>query len=773
MTGPNPEANLLPPTYLGGPEITTENCEREPIHIPGSVQPHGALLVVNAEGGQVLQASENLPAFLGVGAPEALGRPLGALLGGLAGVDGARVESQITEALPDGVADNVQFRVPLRTGSGMESAAPLTLTAHRVGERLIVELEPTQPDTVGLAYRRRNAVFAMEGAASLVELAQVAVTAARDLSGFDRVMLYRFAPDHSGEVLAEARREDLGSFLAHRFPASDIPPQARALYVRHLLRLTADVNAAPVPLLPRLDPVTNAPVPLGGAVLRATSPIHLQYLRNMGVASSLSVSIVVDGRLWGLIACHHQTPHVTSPELRSTLEELGRLLNLQVQLKERAEVDAFRERLRGGHQRVLQAAARSTAPLDALSDPGLRLRELMNAGGLALHFEGQWRTLGAAPGTADLEALLGWLRATEPGTLYSTDELGAAWPPAAELPGVASGLLALSIGHGWREALLWFRPEVPRTVAWGGATPEFAKDGLGPRQSFETYLETVQGRALPWHEGERSEASALGETLTATLGERLTTLRSLNDQLARSGAEWRELAFVIAHTVKEPVRLIHQFVELFGLRQGADIDPESRTLSQFVTRETGRLHRLITDLYAYIELLSYPALSPVDVTPVQFVQDVVDAVPGAAGRVTVDVSGASGADRPVRVDAVKGREALRQVVVNALTYSPPGSAVTVTVRQDAHSTTFTVADQGPGIPPQYRDRAFQLFQRLVPGQTDDPAGTGLGLPLARKIAELHGGTLSLDAAPGPGARFTLRLPLDLPAPAMPLSGAGA
>lgn len=231
------DPTLLPPTYLGGPPIDRNNCEREPIHIPGSVQPHGALLVVDAGSDLILQASDNIREFLGLSTEELLGQPLSAAL------DTQTVQN-LREALPESVPDSLQYRL---TWTGPRLPGPLALTAHRVPGRFIVELEPATPQDAGGPQELRNAVFALDATASVQELAQVAVEAVRELTGFDRVMMYRFEPDDSGLVIAEARRHDIGSFLHHRFPESDIPRQARALYVRHLLRLTADVNAPPCP----------------------------------------------------------------------------------------------------------------------------------------------------------------------------------------------------------------------------------------------------------------------------------------------------------------------------------------------------------------------------------------------------------------------------------------------------------------------------------------------------------------------------------------------
>ena len=742
----SPKDDLLPPSYLGGPQITGENCHREAIHIPGSIQPHGALLVVRAENEgtphEVLQASENLGEFLEIGPAAALGQPLEALFG-------PQVSRGIVQALPLGTTDRLQYRTTLQTPT------PLALTAHRVEERLVLEIEAFPAESSEDNNHLRNAVFALESAQTLAGLLETAAEAARNLSGFDRVMLYRFAEDNSGEVVAESCRADLAPFLGHRFPESDIPAQARALYVRHALRLTADVGAAPSPLTPRLDPLTQAPTPLGGAVLRATSPMHLHYLRNMGVASSLSVSIVVDGRLWGLISCHHHTPRVTSPSVRAALEEVGRLLNLQIQLKEQADVAVFRQQLAAGHQQVLDTAARTLSPLQALSDPALGLSELLRAGGVALRLEGEWRTLGATPPAEGLEKLLAWLQAGEDEFLLVTDHLGSRLAEAGAWTDVASGLLAVSIGRGWQEAVLWFRGEQPQVALWGGATPDHAKTELGPRQSFATYIEDIRGHAEPWHTGEIAEAQALARGLSATLGERLSTLRKLNDDLTRSNEEWRKFAFVISHDLQEPVRLIGQFMDLFRLRQGDNLDEQTAQLTHYVNRETARIGSLTADLYTYTELLSYPELNLQAISLSDLLrQTLADLAPLAESK-QLKFSGPT-KDLILNVDGPKLQLALGHVIRNALTFGRVPVQLSVSAEEAAGQVTLKVQDNGPGVPKEYQERLFELFQRL--GKAGTAEGNGVGLTLARKVAELHGGTLTMQSTLGQGTTLTFVLP---------------
>lgn len=786
-----PAAPWLTPTYLGGETVTVDNCAREPIHIPGSVQPQGALLVADAHTLEVLQASRNAPQYLGHDAGVLAGQALAGLLG-------AAEAQRLRDALPPGSPDTLNYRTVLNLPGAGGRPHTLILSAHCTGKRLVLEFEPGQAQTVAEAQRLRNALFAMENAESLVELAQVAVRAVRDLTGFDRVMLYRFLPDDSGDVIAESKRSDLGSFLGHRFPESDIPAQARALYVRHMLRLTADVTDPQVPLEPLLDPQTGQPAQLGGAVLRATSPIHVQYLRNMGVASSLSVSIVVGDRLWGLIACHHTTGYVVPPQVRADLEYLGRVLNLQVRVKDRLDIDRFQQRLRDRFARLMTAVATTTNPLDTLSDPELELPELMSATGAVLFFEGQWTTLGQVPDHATLARLLDWIRANAEGTVWATDSLPAVWPeglhagaahgtegasPAdpgpddapdaitagtaraaeaeAEEPGrallaLASGVLAMSVGSGWQEGVLWLRPEIQTTVAWGGATPELAKGHLGPRTSFETYQQQVRGSSEPWHPGEIELATRLQVAMSATLGARLHVMRDLNSALQRSNDDWQRFAFVIAHDMQEPVRRINLYGDMLSSRYLSSLGERGAQVTATIMQEGQRMQSLVTDLQRYTALLGHPKLYLDQVNLGTLVGEIVGSLGPMIQAVHARVE--VGPLPTLTGDRNRLQTLMQHLIQNALTFHSEQPHIQVQATPQGRTWHITVSDNGPGIPEEYHERIFGLFQRL--GHRPAQGGNGAGLALARRIAELHGGTLSVQPGPMQGATFLLILPMD-------------
>ncbi|WP_265522849.1 SpoIIE family protein phosphatase [Oerskovia flava] len=508
-----------------GAPVDLDNCAREPIHVPGRIQPRGALLVVRESDGVLLQCSENLG--------ELAGRPTGSLLGRpLADAVGRAAASAVLHHVattPDLAAHNPVLLAVEPPGGG--PAVPLDAVVHRpplpadAAGVLVVELEPVaglRPLTFPTTYQSvRGALGDLERAASLQELYDGAAHHVRELTGFDRVMIYRFDDDYNGEVAAEARRADLNSFLGLHYPASDIPPQARALYEKNWIRLIADVDYVPCEIVPVDLPVTGQPLDLTYSTLRSVSPIHLEYLRNMGVRASMSISLLQDGKLWGLIACHHYDgPHAPAYEVRTAAEFLGSILSVRLV----AQADDEREVAARRGARVLAGLVADSrdddVPLAEALTRDTRVLDMVRADAAFVVAEG----VEAWTGTVEPEgaaAIARWVSDHDEEVVV-TESLARVAPDVARAaPGVA-GVLAVALPDG--QVLVWLRDEVVRSVDWGGdphnkalALGEDASVRLSPRLSFDRWREVVRGHSTPWAEHEVDSATTLRSHLVEAL----------------------------------------------------------------------------------------------------------------------------------------------------------------------------------------------------------------------------------------------------------------
>ncbi len=519
-----------------GTPIDLDNCAREPIHIPGSIQPRGVLAVVREPDFEVRQVSANVSDLLGRSVDDVLYRHLSVLIGAQ---QAARIE-QASSTFSD-----LHERNPLNCTLDVNGELrAFDVILHREpGGVLLVEVEIAygeRPFSFPNTYQAvRSSVEALNMANTLPELYETTTRAVRDLTGFDRVMVYRYDEDYNGEVVAESKREDLNTFVGLHYPSTDIPAQARALYEKSWLRLISDVDYTPAPLLPAIDPTTGAPLDLTHATLRSVSPIHIEYLQNMGVRASMSISLLRHGRLWGLIACHHYSgPHLPPFGARVAAEFLGSTLSLR--LVDRFEEDQLHTRLAA--QAVLLKLSAATLdghkPLTTalLGAPGLL--DLVPADGVVVNVEGHRQTRGTVPSRDVESAITAWAR-------DAGDEIAASDYLSRELsaedldPESAAGALAINLPDG--QYVVWFRGEVLRTVDWGGdphnkdiAVGEGDGVRLSPRKSFERWRETVNQHSESWSLNETESAEALRRHLVETLYRRTRDELRMAETLQRS-----------------------------------------------------------------------------------------------------------------------------------------------------------------------------------------------------------------------------------------------
>lgn len=529
MNQPNTASHT--PAY---PRVDLDTCEAEPIHLPGAIQPHGVLLALD-EGLGIVMASTNVGRQLGVAVEEAIGRPLSDLVG-------ARLADAVAQRVAAGVSAE-PLVLPLEDVAPSAGFADVTadVRLHRSGTRVVIEFEPLgRLATFPLTYQSTRAAMArLAATASVEDLADQLAKEIREVLGFDRVMVYRFDADWNGEVIAEDKRSDLNSFAGLHYPASDIPAQARRLYTINWTRLIADVGYEPVPLHPVLDPQTGAPLDLSFSTLRSVSPIHLEYLTNMGVGASMSLSLVVDDELWGLVACHHYSgAHRPSHDARAAAEFLGQVASQQVVERERSDAHAARletQALLGLITRRL--TANPDDPLEALmADPGLL--DLVGATGVAASYEGTLRTRGDVPSPEDLRRIAAALYT--PGQYVTkSDHLIGSVPDLADEGHTAAGAMRIGVAHDrW---LIWLRPELPQIVDWGGdptnkllAAGEGRNVRLSPRKSFEKWRQLVRGRSAPWQPWEVQAADDLGRHVTGLLFARSREQVAVAESIQRS-----------------------------------------------------------------------------------------------------------------------------------------------------------------------------------------------------------------------------------------------
>ncbi|EDX86632.1 PAS fold family [Synechococcus sp. PCC 7335] len=756
-------AQLTDPSLsVEGIDIT--NCDREPIHIPSAIQPHGIMLVLSDRGNKrewrIVSVSQNSAQHLGISAKSLLDKPLSQLL------NHSQIE-QVKSCLDRAFEAVNPLQLEIQAASSVQL---FTAVVHRSGEFVILELEPTDKkesvtffDFHSLVKRSLSLI---QQTTDLTKLCQVAVEEVQRITGFDRVMVYRFDKDESGTVVAEIKQPDMPSYLGLRYPATDIPKQAKYLYILNLLRLIPDVHYQPVTMVSVPSLETKAtPIDMSLSSLRSVSPVHIEYLVNMGVQASMSVSLVQDNQLWGLLVCHHNTPRSVSYERRTTCEFLAQVIALELRAKVENEDADYKLNLKTIQMSLTKALLQSESLEEGLTRDAQNLLSLTSSTGAAFCSKNQIKLIGHTPKLAEIEAMMTWLGSRfEQGSIYHTAALGEAYPPAQTFESTTSGLVALAISRVQRLYVLWFRPEVLQTVSWAGEPGKLTELGdsgevyLSPRQSFERWQQTVIGRSLPWKECEVEAALELRTAVIGLVLQKADELSQLNSELERSNVELDSFAYIASHDLKEPLRGIHNYssflIEDYGNELGEDGVDKLNTLM----RLTQRMEDLISSLLHYSRLgRSDLSIATVDLNEV--VSEVVELVGmNNPDNVSVEVPRSLPV---VECDRIQIAELFTNLITNAIKYNSKAQkrievGYSTETTADPGRMVFYIQDNGIGIRKKHIETIFRIFKRLHAANRFG-GGTGAGLTISKKIVERHGGQLWVDSVYGEGSTFYFTL----------------
>jgi light-regulated signal transduction histidine kinase (bacteriophytochrome) len=677
-------------------EIAT--CDREPIRTPGSIQPHGFLLALDPEL-QVVQVSDNLDRFTGVPPQRALGRPLADVIG-----------ERAAEALLPGLRGGQVRERPAYIATVSLEGELFDVLAHAYDALLVLEFEPARTgraaDVQQLYPLVGDFLNKINDADSIVELSRLAAAEIRALTGFGRVLVYSFDDEGHGSVLAECLADGYDSYLGQRFPASDIPRQARELYVLNRIRLIQDADYTPARLVPPENPLSGKANDLSFAALRSVSPVHLQYMRNMGTMASMSVSLIVKGKLWGLISCHDAAPRLVSFHQRTVCEQLGQILALHV--KNRADADElqFRLEVRRVMVGLLGGLTQGSDFIENLRSVLPELLRFARAGGVAIVVDERLITFGDTPGEEQIRALVDWLSVNVHDDLFHSAHLAERYPPAGEFTASASGLMAMPISRIHQHYLLWFRPEHVYTIDWAGRpdgkqlSPSSPSQQLSPRTSFNLWRETIHGTSAPWHEGELELALEFRTALLGIALERAEQMADLAEELGRANKELEAFSYSVSHDLRAPLRHIVGFSDLLMETAGGD-NPERRQRFLANIKDSARLAgKLVDDLLSFSQM-GRAALRPIRIRMDDLVRGCIDKLGPdlAARRIDWRVEPLP----QVTADPAFLQLALYNLLSNAAKFTAQSEPAVIRVSSERldGETVFHIADNGVGFNMEY------------------------------------------------------------------------
>lgn len=743
--------------------LAIENCESEPIHIPGSIQPHGMLLVLSPENGVIRYCSANTPDFIKKQPAEILEKPLSVVLPEL----WEKVQSLLH-------TDNSPFH-PIHAGE-------VNATIHESGEFRILSLEKRldQENDPDYAFdQTRGFIGFIERSRSLRELCQnIAVETAR-ITGFDRVMIYRFDNEYNGEVFAECRREDLPPYLDLHYPHTDIPPQARELYLRNLLRLIPDVNYEPVPLLTIASGQVQQP-DLSDVGVRSVSPIHIEYLKNMGVGASMSVSIILEGKLWGLIACHHQQPLYLSAQQKKAALLQGHFLSSQIRVQQVAEEHVINVNVEAHLQQLLNRIDQDE-DLGQKFDQFTSLLSVTNATGVVVLHEGKIYEKGLVPSREKILGLIRWVGDNVKSSLFSTNNLSKRYPEGAGMSKYASGVIFHAMGKPTDSCVIWFREELERTVKWAGR-PDTAvqKNATGksltPRKSFEIWKELVKQQSAEWRASEINAAIRFATSLQnhfhlTYLRNEENRLRVLNERLQQANQELSNINWITSHDLKEPLRKIQLMSSRIVYDGGDQLSEVIKVHIEKIRSSASRMQHLVDDILSYSMMNNRNNMFTLgDLGPI------IAAVKAELEEELSDKNGLLSVQAmPQNIRMVNHQigQLFSNLISNAIKFVQPGMSpeiyincqvekgrdiLEVALPAEKSFYCIRVSDNGIGFEPRYNEKIFDIFYKLHDRNTY--GGTGIGLAICKKIMENHQGAITASGEAGKGATFRVYIPVE-------------
>lgn len=731
--------------------IDLSNCDVEPIHIPGQIQSHGFLITLNKEL-KICHHSDNIHSFLEGIPSNILGLPI-SVIEPIIGKN--EPPNFINQLIVFGRNNGFDQTNPFQTDL---QGKPFHLIISASEEFYLLEFEPAK-STSNLDIQRMigHSISEMLADKNLNNLLTNTAVHVKKLINYDRVMIYRFAHDGHGEVVAEAKNDDLESWLGLHYPASDIPKQARELYKINLTRLIANVHTLPARIV--TSPEHNSkPLDLTCSQLRAVSPIHIQYLKNMKVESSFSISLIYRKELWGLIACHNYTPCFIDYKSRESAKLIGQILSSALEFRQDEENQRVKERYKAAVDELIKLMQKNNNIEDALTSHSTTIKNVTDATGAVLVFENGIIPLGDTPDSNQLNKLLLWVKSNVSEPIFYTSNLTSIYPEAAAYADVASGMMVSVLSRELGEYAIWFKPEQLKVINWAGNPEKPAEQAdnplmqISPRKSFDIWSQTVAQTSKSWTNEEIQSVIRLKGEIIYSINQKASEIRILNEKLKQAYEELDTFSFTISHDLKNPLSTIKSYSEL--LLRDKTISDRSLKMLERIVAGTNKMNLMIREVLEYSRI-GRSELTMVDIEIKPLLEEMVKDLKIAYKADHVEIT--IGQTPNIKGDPVMISQVFSNLISNAIKYSLNGDSPIVTIEGKVQDdkVTYSVKDNGVGIDIKQLPQVFELFKRL--DNVKDIEGSGVGLAIVKRIIEKHKGKIWVESEPGKGSIFNVEL----------------
>ena len=737
--------------------VDLTNCEREPIHILGHIQSHGYLIAIQADTYTIVHVSANITDLVGIPPAQLLGESINALL-----MKSDLPTSTLIELLNVGSRNNSWDT--MNPQKILLNGKAWNLIIHQYLGLLILEWESTGDEQNALINQQliAQALTEVQSSRTLAELLQNTARRVKTIIGFDRVLVYRFGEDWHGEVVAEEKDDHLEPYLGLHYPASDIPRQARELYKINLVRLIADATSTPARILSEPNWPDNQPLDLTHSVLRAVSPIHIEYLKNMGVQASMSISLLYRGELWGLISCHNTTPLFVNYPARQAAKFVSQLLSTALEFHKDEEDKTSLQRYNQNVRQLQEQLILSDDVVRALTKFPVSILDITGATGAALVFNDAVYKVGQTPDETAIRSIADWVGTTNTEAFLQTNQLPNLYLPAEDFRSVGAGLLAITLSRELNEYVLWFKPEQIQEITWAGNPDKpvtITTDGqqrINPRTSFAAWTQIVHNTSLPWSEAEIGAVVKLREDVLQVVTKQANEIRLLNQRLQIAYEELDAFSYTVSHDLRTPLSSIRCYSEILLEEYEEELNPETRVLLQKIIDSTERMRGLIR------HILNYSRIGRTDLSTQEV--DMHQLLAGIREEIMVTAKDRSlqieiGNTPPIMADSTMALQLFTNLLSNSAKYTSlaPHAVIRVNGQQIADEIVYSIEDNGIGFDMKQAGKMFDLFKRLDNSRGFE--GSGVGLAIVKRIINRHQGKIWFHSEPDRGTKFSVSFPL--------------
>jgi two-component system, chemotaxis family, sensor kinase Cph1 len=748
-------------------EVTLINCQSEPIHIPGSIQPYGFLIAVKMADYSIAFASKNCETYFKLPLSEIIGKSLHLFF------DKEDINTFTAQCKLDGSEMERPFVFSLH-------GKLYSTSAHKSADMVVLEMEPFEEEynyLPELYIQIKRFTYNTEKSDNLKNFCRDIANETKLITGYDRVMIYCFDKDYNGQVYAESKREDMEPFLGLYYPHTDIPAQARELYLRNPIRMIADVGYEPVPLfgLDEQKGKSAITLDLSLSFLRSVSPIHIQYLKNMGVGASFSISLIHNKKLWGLISCHHDTPKYIPYYARLAAHLQAVFLQSQIDVRQVADEFYLTKETNKKLQELSEQFAKEQNTIGNETTLQL-LKNLLNADGIAILHKGNFFTAGTVPAKEDMELMADWLLKNIKNESFNTANFADDYLPAKTMRNIVAGICCQRLILLPGSAILWMRREMQTTKLWGGDPNKSillneGKNLLSPRKSFAAWSESVKYQSSEWLRPELNAAAAISliiqkQLYLIDLIEEEVKYRSLNEKLQKANDELANMNWISTHDLKEPLRKIQIYASIILEKYSNDIPDIVNSNILRMQASAAKMQRLIEALVSYASLVYDDAkFETVNLNSVlkEVVMDLKEEIEEKGATIDIgtlpDVDGINFQLKQLFVNiisnSIKFANQDMPLVVKIGSTKFTGNPENTTGEMRTRWFKISLADNGIGFNNSSKNDIFKVFNRL---NANEYTGSGIGLAICKKIVESHNGYIIATGEINKGAQFDIYLP---------------